>query len=92
VPAAVQEERYARFMERAARISTQRLAARVGRRMRVLVDAVTDGVAIARSEADAPQIDGVVRIGNAGQLRIGEWADVEIVASDRYDLTGRLMG
>jgi ribosomal protein S12 methylthiotransferase len=90
VPPAVQEERYARFMERAALISTQRLAARVGRRMRVLVDSVTDGVAIARSEADAPQIDGVVRISSAGKLRVGEWADVEIVASDSYDLTGRL--
>jgi ribosomal protein S12 methylthiotransferase len=92
VPPAVQEERYARFMERAAAISTQRLAARVGRRMRVLVDAVTDGVAIARSEADAPQIDGVVRIGAAKprRIQVGEWADVEIVASDSYDLTGRL--
>jgi ribosomal protein S12 methylthiotransferase len=100
VPPAVQEERYARFMERAALISTQRLAARVGRRMRVLVDSVTDGVAIARSEADAPQIDGVVRISSAGKLRVGEknvaqlqvgeWADVKIVASDSYDLTGRL--
>ena len=83
------------------RDSTQRLAARVGRRMRVLVDSVTeDGAAIARSEADAPQIDGVVRIAAAGQARrgekhsarlhAGEWADVEIVASDSYDLTGRL--
>lgn len=91
VPPAVQEERYARFMQRAAAISTQRLAARVGQRLRVLVDSVTDGVASARSAADAPQIDGVVRIGAAGKLRAGAWADVEIVASDSYDLTGRLM-
>ena len=98
----VQEERYARFMERAADISARRLAARVGRRMRVLVDTVGAGAAIARSEADAPQIDGVVRIpaGSGARrpaggkeippLRAGEWADVEIVASDAYDLTGRL--
>ena len=90
VPPAVQEERYARFMQRAAAISTQRLAARVGRHMRVLVDSVTDGEAIARSEADAPQIDGVVRISAAGKLRVGQWAEVQIVASDSYDLTGRL--
>jgi ribosomal protein S12 methylthiotransferase len=95
VPPAVQEERYARFMERAAAISTQRLAARVGRRLRVLVDSVTDdGAAIARSAADAPQIDGVVRIAagqkNIARLKVGDWADVEIVASDSYDLTGRL--
>ena len=62
----VQEERYARFMERAAAISAQRLAARVGRTLQVLVDAVEDETAIARSEADAPQIDGVVRIAGGG--------------------------
>src|SRR5205085_3200643 len=54
----LQEERYARFMERAAAISRRRLAQRVGRQLRVLVDAVQDGTATARSEADAPQIDG----------------------------------
>ena len=95
VPAEVQEERYARFMERAALISARRLAGRVGRRMRVLVDEVTDGVAIARSTGDAPQIDGVVRIETGGgntraSLRAGDWDDVEIVSADAYDLAGRL--
>ena len=98
VPAEVQEERYARFMERAALISARRLAGRVGRRMRVLVDEVADGIAIARSAGDAPQIDGVVRIaidgGNDARapLRAGDWADVEIVSADAYDLAGRLTG
>ena len=86
----LQEERYARFMERAAAISRRRLAQRVGRHMRVLVDAVADGTATARSEADAPQIDGVVRIEDAGSVRAGDWAEVRIVAADDYDLTGRL--
>src|SRR6266436_1713205 len=86
----LQEERYARFMERAAAISRRRLAQRVGRRMRVLVDAVQDDTATARSEADAPQIDGVVRIENAAKLRPGDWAEVRIVAADDYDLTGKL--
>jgi len=90
VPAAVQEERYGRFMQRAAAISARRLAARVGRRMRVLVDAVSAGTATARSEADAPEIDGVVRIADAGRLRVGEFAEVEIVGSSAYDLAGRL--
>jgi ribosomal protein S12 methylthiotransferase len=104
VPPELQEERYARFMERAAAISRQRLSARVGRRIRALVDEVVDGVAIARSEAEAPQIDGVIRIEagerniaqlragekNVAQLRPGEWADVEITGADAYDLTGRL--
>jgi len=86
----LQEERYARFMERAAAISRRRLAQRVGRHMRVLVDAVADGTATARSEADAPQIDGVVRIEDAGSVHTGDWAEVRIVAADDYDLTGRL--
>jgi ribosomal protein S12 methylthiotransferase len=96
----LQEERYARFMERAAAISARRLAARVGRRVRVLVDEVTAGAATARSAAEAPQIDGVVRIErvarpragdrNAAWPRAGEWADVEITGAGTYDLTGRL--
>ncbi|MGB6605448.1 MAG: 30S ribosomal protein S12 methylthiotransferase RimO [Steroidobacteraceae bacterium] len=90
VPPEVQAERHARFMERAAAISARRLAARVGRHMRVLVDSVAGPTAIARSEADAPEIDGVVRIRSAS-LRPGDWADVEIVAADAYDLTGRLI-
>jgi len=91
VPLEIQEDRYGRFMERAARISERRLAARVGRKMRVLIDAVEKTKAIGRSEADAPEIDGVVRIPRAGKLKPGDWADVEIVAADAYDLEGRLI-
>jgi ribosomal protein S12 methylthiotransferase len=87
----VQEERYARFMERAAVISTRRLAARVGQRARVLIDELSEHGALARSAAEAPQIDGVVRIEKSrARLRAGEFAEVEIVAADAYDLTGRL--
>ena len=91
VPAEIQEERYQRFMERAAVISAKRLAARVGRRMRVLVDAVEKDTAVARSEADAPEIDGVVRIRGGKNARIGEWADVEITSTDAYDLHARFV-
>jgi ribosomal protein S12 methylthiotransferase len=87
----LQEERYARFMERAAAISTRRLAARIGQRARVLVDEVSAGAALARSAAEAPQIDGVVRIAAAAGVRAGDWAEVEIVGADAYDLTGRLV-
>ena len=90
VPPEVQEERYERFMERAAAISAERLQARVGREMRVLVDAVDGKVAIARSEADAPEIDGVVRIEKGGKLKAGDWADVEITGASDYDLLARL--
>jgi ribosomal protein S12 methylthiotransferase len=91
VPPEIQEERYARFMERAAAISAERLSARVGRRMRVLVDALEKNTAIARSDADAPEIDGVVRIAKAGKLRPGDWAEVEITGADAYDLKARLL-
>ena len=96
----LQQERYARFMERAAVISARRLAARVGQRVRVLVDEVSAAAATARSAAEAPQIDGVVRIEsvaapragakNVAWPRVGEWADVEITGAETYDLTGRL--
>ena len=89
VPEEIKEERYARFMERAAAISGERLARRVGQRLRVLVDRVSDGIAWARSAGDAPDIDGVVRIKASAATRPGEFLDVTIVAADSYDLEGR---
>jgi ribosomal protein S12 methylthiotransferase len=89
VPDELKEERYQRFMHKAGQISGARLAARVGRKCRVLVDAVEDGVAIARSAGDAPEIDGVVRIRAGGRLKVGEFAEVEITAAGTYDLEGR---
>jgi ribosomal protein S12 methylthiotransferase len=56
----------------------------------VLVDSTDGEAAVARSEADAPEIDGVVRIAAAHGLRPGDWADVEIIASDTYDLSARV--
>ncbi len=57
----------------------------------MLVDSVADGKAIARSEGDAPEIDGVVHIENAGKLKSGDRADVDIVSADDYDLHGLLV-
>jgi ribosomal protein S12 methylthiotransferase len=91
VPAPLQEQRYARFMERARALSERRLARRVGERLRVLVDQVKDGTATARSESDAPEIDGVVRIANASSIKPGDWAQVRITAADTYDLEARLI-
>jgi ribosomal protein S12 methylthiotransferase len=88
----VQEERYQRFMELAGEISAERLAARVGKRMAVLVDSVENGVAIARTEGDAPEIDGVVHVENAGKLKAGDWAQVDVTSADSYDLRARLVG
>ena len=86
VPEELKQQRHDRFMELAAAISAEKLSAKVGRRMRVLVDAVGDEGAIARSMADAPEIDGIVRILDAGALAAGDWADVEITSADDYDL------
>jgi ribosomal protein S12 methylthiotransferase len=95
VDPALQEERLARFMQKSAQISAQRLAAKVGRRMRVLVDAVDGNTAIARSEGDAPEIDGTVRIALSGKkqgakLPVGEFAEVEITGSSDHDLQARI--
>ena len=90
VPPAIKQERRARFMELAAEISRERLAAKHGRTMRVLVDRIEAGTAVARSSADAPEIDGVVRIRGARKLRVGDFADVRIVGSDAYDLDAKL--
>jgi ribosomal protein S12 methylthiotransferase len=86
----VKQERYQRFMELAGEISAGKLAAKVGRRMRVLVDTIDADGAVARSAADAPEIDGVVRIAKPGRLRAGDWADVEITGADAYDLAARI--
>ena len=89
VPAEVKAERYARFMELSKDISTQKLAQKVGRKMRVLVDRIDTDVAIARSTSDAPEIDGTVKILDAGGLKVGEFAQVRITGADAYDLEAR---
>jgi ribosomal protein S12 methylthiotransferase len=90
VPEELKQQRYERFMELAAGISAEKLSAKVGQRMRVLVDRVDEQGAIARSAADAPEIDGTVRIPESGDLEPGDWAEVEITAADDYDLTGAI--
>ena len=86
VPDGVKHERRARFMELAAEISAQRLARKVGRSMQVLVDRIEDGVAVARSSSDAPEIDGTVRINGAHHLKVGDLARVLITQAGAYDL------
>jgi len=86
VPPEVQEERLARFMAAAQRISAARLAARVGREETVLVDSIEGGTAIARSRGDAPEVDGVVRVRGGGKLPVGEFARVHITRAGDHDL------
>jgi len=86
VPAEVREERKKRLMQVQARISRDRLKAKVGTTQRVLVDAPGVG----RSSADAPEIDGLVYFGRKSTAKTGQFADVLIERAGEHDLHGRL--
>jgi len=88
VPEAVKEERYARLMELTARISTEKLEAKVGRTLPVIIDEVGGEGATGRSQADAPEIDGQVHLRDAGHLTQGDIVHVEIEDADEHDLFG----
>ena len=92
LPDEVREERVARFMEKQQVISTARLAQKVGSVQTVLVDEVDEDGAIARSMADAPEIDGLVYIDYTEEpLQVGQFVDVKIHSSDEYDLWGTVV-
>lgn len=86
VPESLKEERLARFMEVQAAISREKLAAKVGQRMVVLVDEVEEERIVARGPGDAPEIDGQVLIGGGWELERGDFVEVEITGSDEHDL------
>lgn len=90
VPEDVKEERFHRFMQVQQRISTQRLAQKVGKMLSVIVDEIDEEGIIGRSMADAPEIDGVVYVDNlSGQdVKVGQVIPVTITNSDEYDLWG----
>jgi ribosomal protein S12 methylthiotransferase len=92
VPEDVKQERLARFMERQAAISEARLAAKVGTVQQVIVDAIDGDLAIARSMADAPEIDGLVQVqdGREAGLQAGEFALIRIMGNDEHDLYGEV--
>ena len=86
VPPEVQQERLARLMLLQEEISAERLKRKVGKTLTVLVDEVDEEGAIARSSADAPEIDGLVYIENGQQLNVGDFVEVKITDSDEHDL------
>lgn len=90
VPAAVKQERYHRFMQRQQVISACKLSARIGQELTVLVESATEQGFVARSYADAPEIDGLVHIDGDQRLSVGDFYTVEITAADEYDLYARL--
>ncbi len=85
VPEEVKQARLEQFMEVQQQISESLLEDKIGQKMTVLIDGHEDGHTIARSSADAPEIDGVVVIENE-EFPIGEFVEVEITDSGEYDL------
>ena len=86
VPEAVKQERYHRFMLKQQEISSQKLQRRIGQQMNVLVETRDDESYIARSYADAPEIDGLVHITTDEELVLGDFCSVQIDDADEYDL------
>jgi ribosomal protein S12 methylthiotransferase len=89
VPEDLKQERWNIFMQTQAGISSRRLRNKIGSIQEVLVDEVNAEGAIARSMADAPEIDGVVHIPDGSGLSPGMLIQVQIEDSDDYDLTAR---
>ncbi len=88
LPDEVREQRRARVMQVQQEISRQRLQRKIGTAQRVLIDRVGPTVAIGRSAADAPEIDGVVHIKTRRRLAVGDFIEVKITAAREHDLVG----
>ena len=90
VPDEVREDRRARFMAKAEAISTKRLANKIGKRIKVIIDRVDESGGIGRSVGDAPEIDGLVRVlppsKPSKRYRAGEIIKVTVISSQGHDL------
>lgn len=90
VPDEVREERRRRLMDVQEDISAELLADKIGREIKVLVDEVDEEGTIARSSADAPEIDGLVFINNFFNTKPGDFLSVKVVDADEHDLYAEL--
>jgi ribosomal protein S12 methylthiotransferase len=88
VPDEIKANRLKRFMQRAQTISAKKLAAKVGKRLEVIVDEGGVKTAKGRTKGDAPQIDGAVHITTRRTLRAGDIVTVKIDRADAFDLWG----
>jgi ribosomal protein S12 methylthiotransferase len=90
VPEDLKQERYEAIMALSARISAEKLAAKVGSTIEVLIDAIDPetGGATGRSKADAPEIDGEVHLRDAGGLASGDIVSAKVEDADEHDLFG----
>jgi ribosomal protein S12 methylthiotransferase len=87
----VKRERLARFMELQAEISAEKLQRKVGSTLTVLVDGIEEGQAVARSSADAPEIDGVVYVADAKGLKPGDFCEVRVTRAGEHDLWAKTL-
>ncbi len=92
VPDEIKQQRHKQFMELQQKISARKLKKKVGRREKVMIDAVEGHSARGRTRGDAPEIDGTVHISTRRPLKVGEFATVLIERSDAYDLHGSVVG
>ena len=94
LPDEVRHERQARFMAVAEDVSAKLLEAKVGKRIRVLVDSVSGQRGVGRSQSDAPEIDGVVHLLPTDKIskryRVGEFVKATVVATQGHDLIAQL--
>jgi ribosomal protein S12 methylthiotransferase len=94
LPDEVREERQARFMAVAEEISAKLLEAKVGKRIRVLVDSVNGSRGVGRSQSDAPEIDGLVHLLPTDKIskryRVGEFVKATVVGTQGHDLIAQL--
>ncbi|UPG84289.1 30S ribosomal protein S12 methylthiotransferase RimO [Luteibacter aegosomatis] len=86
----LKEDRLEQFMAVQAEISAAKLQRKVGKTIKVLVDEIDTDGAWGRSSADAPEIDGAVRIDDGQLLKPGQFVDVLVEEADAHDLYGRL--
>ncbi|HEY4292017.1 30S ribosomal protein S12 methylthiotransferase RimO [Luteibacter sp.] len=86
----LKEDRLEQFMAVQAGISAAKLQRKVGKTIKVLIDEIDAEGAWGRSSADAPEIDGAVRIDDGQLLKPGQFVDVIVEEADAHDLYGRL--
>jgi ribosomal protein S12 methylthiotransferase len=86
VPDELKQERWDRFMAVQQQISTDKLQAKIGRTIEILIDEVDQGGAVGRSSADAPEIDGKVFLEDVSGLNPGDLVEAEVIGADEYDL------
>ena len=91
IPPDVQQQRLERLMQLQEKISEIKLQRKIGKIITVLVDEVDDEGAIARSAADAPEIDGVVYVIDGESLKVGDLIKVRVTDSDVHDLWAEIV-